>query len=157
MLRATTDLSYDLGTRYYRVCWVSQRTGEQKGICAGHNEGCGRQHGHSMPPGCLHLPPYKFIVKIIRGFSSCRKKKRNRSAIYGCIILAAPQELAFCPAAARSVLWFSGLSDPSLLIKDDLTRPDTWMSSSLRALRDIQQQLLRDFHFVLADPGFRRM
>ena len=45
-----------------------------------------------------------------------------------------------------------GLSNPNFRIADDLTRPDDWMSSSLCALRDIHQQLLRDYHCVLPDP-----
>ena len=59
---------------------------------------------------------------------------------------------AFYSATARSVHWFGGSSNPTFWIADDLTRPDDWMSSSLCALRDIHQRLLRDYHCVLADP-----
>ena len=33
-------------------------------------------------------------------------------------------------------------------IKDDLSRPDTWTSSALRALRAVHQQLLQDYQCV---------
>ena len=59
---------------------------------------------------------------------------------------------AFYSATARSVRWFSGLSNPTFWISDDLTRPDDWQSSSMCALRDIHQRLLRDYHCVIADP-----
>ena len=59
---------------------------------------------------------------------------------------------AFHSATAHSARWFSGLSNPNVWIADDLARPDDWMCSSLCALRDIHQQLLRDYHCVLADP-----
>ena len=59
---------------------------------------------------------------------------------------------AFYSATARSVRLFSGLSNPTFWISDDLTRPDDWQSSSMCALRDIHQRLLRDYHCVIADP-----
>ena len=63
---------------------------------------------------------------------------------------------ALYSAMACSVRWFSGMCDPTFWIKDDLTRPETWMSSSLCALRDIQQRLLWDYHCVLADHPAQR-
>ena len=63
---------------------------------------------------------------------------------------------AFYTATARSVRWFSGLSDPTFWIKDDLSRPDTWTSSALRALREVHQLLLQEYQCVEVDPLAQR-
>ena len=63
---------------------------------------------------------------------------------------------AFYTATARSVRWFSGLSDPTFWIKDDLSRPDTWTSSALSALRAVHQLLLQDYQCVEVDPLAQR-
>ena len=43
-----------------------------------------------------------------------------------------------------------------LLIKDDLSRPETWTSSALSALRAVHQLLLQDYHCVEVDPLAQR-
>ena len=63
---------------------------------------------------------------------------------------------AFYTATARSVRWFSGLRNPTFWIKDDLSRPDTWTSSTLSALRAVHQLLLQDYHCVEVDPLAQR-
>ena len=63
---------------------------------------------------------------------------------------------AFYTATARSVRWFSGLRNPTFWIKDDLSRPDTWTSSALSALRAVHQLLLQDYHCVEVDPLAQR-
>ena len=63
---------------------------------------------------------------------------------------------AFYTATARSVRWFSGLRNPTFWIKDDLSLPDTWTSSTLSALRAVHQLLLQDYHCVEVDPLAQR-
>ena len=77
-------------------------------------------------------------------------------ACFGLTPACASSIAAFYTATARSVRWFSGLSDPTFWIKDDLSRPDTWTSSALSALRAVHQLLLQDYQCVEVDPLAQR-
>ena len=102
----------------------------------------------------LILPKNPWVSRYFeyRPTSLSSGKKRGLGLTPAC----ASSIAAFYTATARSVRWFSGLRNPTFWIKDDLSLPDTWTSSTLSALRAVHQLLLQDYHCVEVDPLAQR-